>query len=326
MIKGRSREGAGLRVALAVVAVMALAGLATAPFFGRVEQTGGLRHKTRLTKPAESVLWAARFCDRIFIWDLGSEDRTVEVLRSLPAEKVQVELKPGMLYRSALRGEIANQVRGELGEEDWIYILDADEFLVGDPAAVLQRARQQGVHLVGAWQANFYPTEETLRHLDGRGEEEWSRIPLATRLRHYRLEWFEWRFIRMSAQLQWITGGQYSVFRLTCGASPRHGRQAMVVRHYRYRSPAQVRLRYRTRREAAAVGRPRFRYENTPQFRELVRPARSLVRWPDDQPELVVPRAEFRRARIRLLCWRASRKIARWREQLRERPAGGGGC
>ena len=283
----------------------------------RIYGVGVVRNEADVV--GQSVLWAARFCDRIFIWDLGSDDNTVEILRSLPAEKIRVKEKPGTPYRSALRGEIANQIRADLGEEDWIYILDADEFLVGDPVMVLQRARRCGAYLVGAWQANFFPTEKTLSELDRLGEEQWCRIPLEKRLRYYRLEWFEWRFIRMSPELQWITEGDYSVFRLSSGAFPKRCREGMVVRHYRYRSPAQVRLRYRTRIEAAASGAPRFRYESTPDFRALVRPARRLVRWPEDQPELVVPRAEFMRARIRLLYWRVRRKVARMQEQHRER-------
>ncbi len=53
MVKGRPREGSGFRVALAVVGVTALAGLALAPFFGRVEQTGEPPHKMRITEPSE---------------------------------------------------------------------------------------------------------------------------------------------------------------------------------------------------------------------------------------------------------------------------------
>jgi len=40
MVKGSPREGSGLRVALAIVGVLALVALAGAPFFAPVEQTG----------------------------------------------------------------------------------------------------------------------------------------------------------------------------------------------------------------------------------------------------------------------------------------------
>jgi hypothetical protein len=46
-IKGRSRNGSGVRVALAMVGVLVLAGLVAAPFFGRVERSGRSPHKLR---------------------------------------------------------------------------------------------------------------------------------------------------------------------------------------------------------------------------------------------------------------------------------------
>jgi hypothetical protein len=54
MVKGRPSEGSGLRVTLAVVGVMALAGLAAAPFFGPVEQTGEPPHRMRGRQTNES--------------------------------------------------------------------------------------------------------------------------------------------------------------------------------------------------------------------------------------------------------------------------------
>ena len=47
MVKGRPREGSGVRVALAAVGLLALAGLAISPFFGSVEQAGEPPHKLR---------------------------------------------------------------------------------------------------------------------------------------------------------------------------------------------------------------------------------------------------------------------------------------
>jgi len=262
---------------------------------------------------AESVPWAARFCDRLVLWDLGSTDGTWEILQSLAGERIQVHRKPGLRYRSALRGEIAATLRPELSGEDWVYILDADEFVAGDPIPVLQAAREEGAHLVGAWQANFFPTPETLRELERMGEEAWARLPLVQRFRYYRLEWFEWRFVRMARELLWVTEGDYSRFLLEGGRPPRRSRRYVIVRHYRYRSPQQVRRRYAMR--AAAREEGRFRYEVTGEFASLVRPAKELVRWPEDQAELVVPRSELVRARLRLLWWRLLRRRQRRKEQ-----------
>lgn len=51
IVTGRPREGSGFRVALAVVGLLALAGLAGAPFFGPVEQAGEPPHRLRSTEP-----------------------------------------------------------------------------------------------------------------------------------------------------------------------------------------------------------------------------------------------------------------------------------
>ena len=47
MVKARKREGSGARVALALVGLLVLAGLAIAPFFAQVERTGAAPHKMR---------------------------------------------------------------------------------------------------------------------------------------------------------------------------------------------------------------------------------------------------------------------------------------
>jgi hypothetical protein len=51
MVKGRSEDGSGMRVALSVLAAIAFVGLAVTPFFGKVEQTGEPPHKIRSTAP-----------------------------------------------------------------------------------------------------------------------------------------------------------------------------------------------------------------------------------------------------------------------------------
>ncbi|MBU1695365.1 MAG: glycosyltransferase family 2 protein, partial [Verrucomicrobia bacterium] len=144
----------------------------------------------------ESLSRAARFCKRIRVWDLGSTDGTWEILQSLASDQIEVVRKEGLPYTSSLRGNIAAEIRGQVEAGAWIYILDADEFLVGDPGPILAAAEQEGASLVGVWQANFFPTPQTLDEIQRLGEESWARQPLPDRFRHYRVEWFEWRFVR----------------------------------------------------------------------------------------------------------------------------------
>jgi len=55
VIKGRPSEASGSRLALAIVAVIALVGLSIAPFFAQIEESGEPPHKMRLTEPGETV-------------------------------------------------------------------------------------------------------------------------------------------------------------------------------------------------------------------------------------------------------------------------------
>jgi hypothetical protein len=54
MIRGRPREGSGVRVALAFVGILGLIGLALSPFFGPVEHDGEPPHKMRSGELPES--------------------------------------------------------------------------------------------------------------------------------------------------------------------------------------------------------------------------------------------------------------------------------
>jgi hypothetical protein len=264
----------------------------------------------------DSLAWAVRFCRRIRIWDLGSTDGTWEILQGMAGDRIEVFRKEGLPYASSLRGRIAEEWRAELGEGAWIFILDADEFLVGDPVPVLAEAEQRGASLVGVWQVNFFPTAGTLLDIERLGEPAWAGQTLERRFRHYRVEWFEWRFVRLARDLVWDTEGLYSSFRLASGEPPRRSRRAMVVRHYRYRSPAQVARRFASR-TAVEPGAPnRFRYEKTGDFAELVRPVSQCREWPDPDRELVVPRREILRARGHMVWVRLLRRIERTRRGM----------
>jgi hypothetical protein len=54
MIRGRPREGSGVRIALAIVGILGLIGLALSPFFGPVEHDGEPPHKMRSGEIPES--------------------------------------------------------------------------------------------------------------------------------------------------------------------------------------------------------------------------------------------------------------------------------
>lgn len=256
-----------------------------------------------------SLQWAARFCVKIRVWDLGSTDGTWDMLQALTGDKIDVRQRSDLPYSSSLRGVIANEWRNELTEGDWIYILDADEFLEGDPAPVLRQAEQNNARMVGVWQANFFPTAKTLADIDIMGESAWQAQALKKRFTHYCLEWIEPRFIRLKDDLVWNTDGLYSRITLKSGQPVRLFRKKMVVRHYRYRSPEQTAKRYKARDALKTANR--FRYEVSGKFADLVKPQSACSEWENPGESFSVPWGEYIRASLRILFLRLQRKVLR---------------
>jgi len=238
----------------------------------------------------ESLSWAGRFCEKIWVWDLGSSDRTWEILSQMASEKYRVDRRPDLSYSAGLRAAVVQSVRAEIPEGSWVYILDADEFLVGDPRLLLASAEAQRAALVRSWFLHFVPAEEDISRLETMGEAAWSQIPLERRLRHYLLDpWPDKRFIRLTADVEWTATGRHNRLRHADGRRLRVARRKALIRHYRYRSPAQVSRRYQTRQERREAGYGGFTYDNTDHFRSYAVPASKCNRWREDQeaPRLV---------------------------------------
>lgn len=232
----------------------------------------------------ESLSWAGRFCERIWLWDLGSSDRTWEVLSGMASERFVVSRRPDLAYAASLRSAVVAEARPHLPEDAWIYILDADEFLVGDPRPLLEGAARAGADLVKAWFLNFFPTQEDVVRMDALGVADWSKIPLDRRLRSFMLDpWPDKRFIRLTPGLSWTASGKYNRIRLADGAKLNVYRRKALVRHYRFRSPAQVARRFQTRQEQRLAGYSGFDYDKTQDFRSYAVPKGACRLWREDQ-------------------------------------------
>jgi hypothetical protein len=261
----------------------------------------------------ESLEWALRFCRHIWLWDLGSTDETLAVAAKFPRDRVTATAHEGLRFSSSLKGRVFAEARPLIPREAWVYIFDADEFLEGPLAEALALADRQRAQKVGVWQASFYPTPADLAALREQGESNWAAQPVAARITHYRIEWFEWRLIRNAPDLVWDTSGPHSQWHISGRPlEPLRGAPPLFVRHYRYRSPQQVALRHRTRRAAPIPGYGQFRYDASDRFEDFARPERGLRRWTPDAP-WVVPAAEIWRARFRIWRLRLQRKWQRRR-------------
>lgn len=250
----------------------------------------------------ESVPWAARFCERLWVWDLGSDDGTWEKLQAVRSERVEVSRRPELPYAASLRATMVEELRDRIPPGSWVYILDADEFLVGDPVPLLRRAEARGCALVRAWFLNFVPTDRDLARMGQVGEAAWAALPLADRLRHYQLDhWPDKRFVRLVPGLQWTAVGRHNRLRTADGSRLRLLPRKALVRHYRYRSPEQVDRRFRLRQALRDGGYGGFRYERAPEFASQCVPASACRLWRPEQADPLLPASEVLRFYLKRL-------------------------
>lgn len=229
----------------------------------------------------ESIPWAAQLCDRVTVWDLGSTDGTYERLKELESPTVRVTRREDVPYSRAIRPLMLEHIRAELPEGSWLYVLDADEFMACDPKPLLREATAAGANIVRAWRLDFFPTRADIARLHEIGAEAWQQIPLFERLRWYRAEHQERRFLRISEDFSWEERDGRSMMRIRDGRSATVYPKNALVRHYRYRSPEQVARRYGTRREIRAQGYGGFVYDQTARFEDYAVSESDYRRWPD---------------------------------------------
>jgi hypothetical protein len=238
----------------------------------------------------ESVAWASRFCRRIWVWDLGSTDRTSQILSQLASEHACVARTSDLPYSKTVRGALLGEIRAQMPEGAWLYKLDADEFVVGDPRPILEAAEREGAESVHGWHLDFYPTLDDIAELRATGEADWERLPLFERIRHYRVGWAEWRFAKLAPGFVWDVSSGRNKLRKAGGAKLERSRHHVLIRHYRYRSPSQVARRYTTRSASRAGGHGGFHYDHTADFARYALPAKQLRRWSDDDAPPRIPR------------------------------------
>lgn len=189
----------------------------------------------------EALENALTFCHRIYVFDNGSTDGTSELLDAFIEQNPRVVLaqRSDELFKNQLRNRVYNKYHHLYSDDDWWYILDADELLAHDPREMLKKAAQRGYDCMRAWQAQFYLTEKDLEQFD----TEDKNLPVAQRRCHYRINWREPRFFKNSQQQQWseAISGRIPPF---CG---KYDYRSPIIRHYAQRDPEQIRQRVKIR-------------------------------------------------------------------------------
>lgn len=181
----------------------------------------------------DTIAVASRWATRIFVLDNGSIDDTIDIVQRAARDLENVEFL-GVDKRPWSYGFYAviyNKVKKYARPGDWWYRLDADEFVVGDPRDTL-RAVRPPYDTVRASFYSYYFTAADLAAYES-DPEGWTHIPLFERIRWYRNDWAEPRFVRHRRFMRWVDRGwRDGPFRVAPELVP--------LRHYQYRSPVQI--------------------------------------------------------------------------------------
>lgn len=97
-----------------------------------------------LVKNEENFIWYALqsvlpFVDKIMVWDTGSEDKTVEIIKSIKSPKIDFAEK------GSVDSDSFTQVRNEMLQKtdkqkyNWLMILDGDEIWPSDSISVVKK-------------------------------------------------------------------------------------------------------------------------------------------------------------------------------------------
>jgi hypothetical protein len=212
------------------------------------------------------------------VLDNGSTDGSFDVVEQLATEHPGRVLPWGVErgpFRRSLRAVMYDELRLELGPDDWFLQLDADEFLMEDPRPKLAEAGRQGYDRVSTWQAQFQFTEADLRDWEA-GRDDGSR-PVCERRRWFKVDWREGRFFRNRADRRWEGETQ-----TLPDWAQRTARWHPVNRHYQYRDPEQIQRRLDVR--AAVRSEHAFSHVTATDWRSHVVPTRGLRRWSLGEP------------------------------------------
>ena len=221
----------------------------------------------------QTLSHAAGYCEKIFVLDNGSTDRTWEFVQSLAQANPRIvafgqTFEP---YRRSLRAGAYYEIRSELSEYDWWLILDSDEFLAEDPHPVIAQAVRERADLIRSWQISFYYTDVDLRAWE-KGEDSRDK-PIVDRRRYYLINWQERRLFRNRRDLLWGDGNVPKGLGREC-------KRRILNRHYPLRDPEQIQKRLVDR-----FGHPTcFRHVTSPDWRHVIRDSRRLVFYRDGDP------------------------------------------
>lgn len=203
----------------------------------------------------ETLLDALRWCDQIYVLDNGSDDGGWERVKglSLVEPRIVAHARDDRPFTDDIRALLYAAYAPGARAGDWWCRLDADELYVGDPRDVLAAARPDQFSV---WSASlsFYFTDEDAARYAADPHAFDDGVSVLEKCRYYLNHWSEPRFFRHDPGVRWREGdGGYPSAVFARPASPTR----VLLRHFPYRSPAQIQRRL----DARAAG-AEFAHEN----------------------------------------------------------------
>lgn len=205
-------------------------------------------HCIVLTKNEDDIVGhclkeAAKWADRIYVYDGQSADATWDVVKSLESEKIIPWKQDGKVFSEGLRAEVFEEFRHLSEEGDWWIELNADEFFEPGTREYLSSIGER-CSLVWALAIEYYLTWRDIENIDFSLPME----QLLAKLKYYRITTSEPRCVRYRRNLVWPP-------QLKIPLHPGHvAPERIKYKHYKYRSPAQIQTRLDTRRDNRARG------------------------------------------------------------------------
>ncbi|WP_395671908.1 glycosyltransferase family 2 protein [Phenylobacterium sp.] len=194
----------------------------------------------------QTLRCASTWCDQILVMDNGSDNGSWELVQALSEElRVIVPFKRDPRpFTDSLRDDILLAYKARARSGDWWCILDADEFYIDDPKAFLRGVPPSDRAVWHQIYSYLFTDLDLERYREDREAFD-ATSPIERRIRYYAVgEYSELRFFRHSRTLTCVP---------TRGYYPVHPRR-IRIKHYAYRSPAQIEMRLAVRKPAMLRG------------------------------------------------------------------------
>ena len=220
-------------------------------------------------------------------------------------------------FYDGLRAQVFNAVRDDIALGDWLYILDADEFLAADPRPAIAVAEQEEAQQIDTFQYNFQFTDVDWQQFQD-GQDSRDR-PIVDRRHYYCFTNIEQRLFRIDEDTIWPehtdADNPHGFMRPQGNQKLRKCSYRLPNCHYQYRDPEQIQLRMQTRRAARESNPHNFIHyqalDSDMDWQQYIVPSQQLNYYNNDG-EFKIRLAE----RVTLFQWRFQDVINKARRRL----------